>query len=162
MGHSKHKRSTKKTCCTAKKVVIWHPYLHITATSLQQLLSSVPKVVACEQQTYFRSQGSLRTADVFSRLLFAGYPGGRCGRERFHVVVCLFFSGFLAFEHAWRTCAFRNTCTTSCKVVQMGFSFYVFIFYLFIWLKKVIIQRESASFYLENVFVSLDLFLRWR
>lgn len=87
--------------------------------------------------TFFCPQGgSLRTADVFLRLLFASYPGGRCGRERFHVVVLSFFSGFLAFEHAWRPCSFRTTCTTSCKVVQMGFSFYVFIFYLFIWLKK--------------------------
>ena len=54
MGHSKHKLSSKKNMLySPKKVVTWHPYLQITATSLQQLLSSVPKVVAWEQQTYF-------------------------------------------------------------------------------------------------------------
>ena len=133
MGHSKHKLSTKKNMLYCpKKVVTWHPYLQITATSLQQLLSSVPKVVACEQQTYFRSQGSLRTADVFLRLLFAGYPGGRCGLGRFHVVVCLFLVGFLLSSMPGGLVVFALRVRLAAKWFKWVFLFmYLFFIYSF-------------------------------
>lgn len=103
--------------------------------------------------TFFCPQdGSLRTADVFLRLLFAGYPGGRCGRERFHVGVCLFFSGFLAFEYAWRHCGFCTTCTTSCKVVQKGF-FCLRIYFLFIHLtKKKLLFSVKAHLFIWKMY----------
>ena len=130
-----------------KKVVIWHPYLHITATSLQQLLSSVPKVVACEQQTYFRSQGSLRTADVFLRLLFAGYPGGRCGLERFHVVVCLFLVGFLLSSMPGGLVVFALRVRLAAKWFKWVFLFtYLFFIYSFDKKKKLLFSVKVHLF----------------
>ena len=111
--------------------------------------------------TFFCPQGgSLRTADVFLRLLFAGYPGGRCGLERFHVVVCLFLVGFLLSSMPGGLVVFALRVRLAAKWFKWVFLFtYLFFIYSFD-KKKVIIQRESASFYLENEFVSFDLFLR--
>ena len=49
IGDSKYKFSTMKMNYLKKKIVLLQPYLPITATSPQRLLSSVPKVAVVER-----------------------------------------------------------------------------------------------------------------
>ena len=49
MGHSKHELSTKKHVVLCKKIVIYHSYLPMMATSPQRPLLSVPKVAIVER-----------------------------------------------------------------------------------------------------------------
>ena len=83
--------------------------------------------------TFFCPQGgSLRTADVFLRLLFAGYPGGRGGRERFHVVVCLFLVGFLLLSMPGGLVVFAPRVRLAAKWFKWVFLFaYLFFIYSF-------------------------------
>ena len=83
--------------------------------------------------TFFCPQGgSLRTADVFLSLLFASYPGGRCGRERFHVVVCLFLVGSLLSSMPGGLVVFAPRVRLAAKWFKWVFLFtYLFFIYSF-------------------------------
>ena len=49
MGYSKHEYSTRNMLYSLNNLFILHPYLPISATSPQWLLSSVPKVAFMER-----------------------------------------------------------------------------------------------------------------
>ena len=77
------------------------------------------------------------------------------------MVVYLFLVGFLLSSVPGGLVVFAPRVRLAAKWFKWVFLFtYLFFIYSFDKKKKVIIQRESASFYLENEFVSFDLFLR--